>query len=100
MQMVSAYFNQRLARKHVFAGQQAFTGFNDDRVIPVLEAELGVGWQSCCGKYRVSCGYYFASWFNAITTQSTISSLQQNRFEDIDQTITFDGLTARAEIRF
>lgn len=93
-------FDVEYRQANVFAGQQAFTGFNDDRVVPVLEFELGAGWQSCCGKYRISAGYYFASWFNAITTQSTISALQQNRFEQIDQTITFDGLTARAEIRF
>lgn len=93
-------FDVEYRQANVFAGQQAFTGFNDDRVVPILEFELGAGWQSCCGKYRISAGYYFASWFNAITTQSTISAMQQNRFEDIDQTITFDGLSARAEIRF
>eukprot|EP00913_Durusdinium_trenchii_P035266 g32996.t1 len=93
-------FDVEYRQANVFAGQQAFTGFNDDRVVPVLEVEVGAGWQSCCGKYRLSAGYYFASWFNAITTQSTISALQQNRFEHIDQTITFDGLTARAEVRW
>lgn len=93
-------FDVEYMQSNVFAGQQAFTGFNDDRVVPVIEFELGGGWQSECGTYRVSAGYHFASWFNAITTQSTIASLKTNSFADIDQTITFDGLAARAEIRY
>ncbi|GAB4163024.1 MAG: hypothetical protein Tsb009_39750 [Planctomycetaceae bacterium] len=93
-------FDVEYIQSNVFAGQQAFTGFNDDRVVPVLEFELGAGWQSECGKYRISAGYYFASWFNAITTQSSITALRANNFDDIDQTITFDGLTTRFEFRF
>jgi hypothetical protein len=93
-------FDVEYIQANVNNGQQAFTGFNDDRVVPIIEVELGVGWQSECGKYRLSTGYYFTSWFNAMTTQSTITSIQANNFSDIDQTITFDGLTSRFEIRF
>ncbi|MCH8828453.1 MAG: hypothetical protein IID45_02635 [Planctomycetes bacterium] len=93
-------FDVEYSQANVFAGQQVFTGFNDDRVVTILEFELGVGWQSECGKYRVSAGYYFASWFNTLTTANTVNAIQMNNFADVEKAITFDGLTARAEIRF
>ncbi len=79
---------------------QATTGFVDDRVVPQLELEFGIGWQSTCGRVRVSAGYYVGAWFNTVTTAELIEGAQADNFNHVSDTIVFDGLTARAELRF
>jgi len=76
------------------------TSWKAGRVMTQLEVELGVGWQSPCGRYRVTGGYHIASWFNALTTDKWIQAVQDNTFTDLNDTMTFDGLTFRAEYRF
>jgi len=75
------------------------------RVVPIWELELGAGWQSPCGHFRFTAGYMFNVWFNTLTTSSWIRSVQQNNFAGQADamsydTLTFYGLTARAEYRF
>ncbi|NOX57092.1 MAG: hypothetical protein GXP27_22205 [Planctomycetes bacterium] len=79
---------------------QATTGFDDDRVVPQLELEFGLGWQSKCGRLRLSAGYYVGVWFNTVTTAELIEAAQADSFNSVSDTIVFDGLTARAELRF
>jgi len=79
---------------------QATTGFDDDRVVPQLELEFGLGWQSNCGRLRLSAGYYVGVWFNTVTTAELIDAAQADNFNGVSDTIVFDGLTARAELRF
>ena len=79
---------------------EAYSTWNDDRVVPVLEYELGVSWASCCGRLRVSTGYYTAFWFNAITTPEYVQAVQNANFVNLGDTIAFDGLTMKAEYRF
>ena len=94
-------FDADYTQNNIAAGQQAFTTFDDDRIVPVLELELGVGWQSCCGRYRLSAGYYVGAWFNSVTTPNFIDAVQRNDFvTEMEDTVTFDGLAARAEVRF
>lgn len=89
------------AQNNIAVGQQALTGFEDDRIVPVLEFEIGTGWQSRCGKYRLNAGYTMSAWFNSVTTPNFINAVQQNNYvTDMKDTLTFDGLAARAEIRF
>jgi len=88
-------------QNNVAAGLQAATSYDDDRIISLLEMELGMGWQSCCGKYRLSAGYYVGAWFNSVTTPNWIDAVQRNDYTtEMSDTLTFDGLTARAEFRF
>lgn len=75
------------------------------RVITILDLEVGVGWISPCGRYRVTGGYLFNSWTNMLTLDEFISASQNNTFNAIGDNrafdgVTFDGLTFRAEIRF
>ena len=37
-----------------------------DRVVPILELELGVGWVSPTGHFRISGGYLFNAWYNVM----------------------------------
>ena len=74
--------------------------YNDDRIVSILELELGMGWQNCCGNFRVTAGYYIGSWFNTLTTAGFIEGVQNNNFVDVDETLSFDGLALRAEYRY
>ena len=81
------------------------TAWKAGRVVPIFDVELGAGWQSSCGHFRLTAGYMFSMWFNTLTTDSWIRSVHQNNFvghaDAISyDTLTFDGFTARAEYRF
>ena len=51
-------------------------------------------------RVQLTAGYVFSAWFNTVKTQEFIRSVQQNDFLDLGDTLTFDGLVARAELRF
>jgi hypothetical protein len=93
-------FSANYRQTNIFAGTQANTRFEDDRVVPILEFEAGVGWQSCSGCFSVRAGYYVAGWFNTLTTPTFIDAVQANDYSEADETLTFDGVTVRAEWRF
>jgi hypothetical protein len=76
------------------------TNWKAGRLIPMLDLELGAGWQSPCGHYRFTVGYEISMWFNSVTTDEWIHSVGANNPADMKDTMTFDGLTARAEYRF
>ncbi|HVX13125.1 MAG TPA: Lpg1974 family pore-forming outer membrane protein [Pirellulales bacterium] len=79
------------------AGVQGFNNWQNFRPVPILEYELGAGWRSPNGNWQFSGGYYFACWFNAITTSNYIQSVQNNNFVGVGNAITFDGLVLRAQ---
>jgi hypothetical protein len=72
----------------------------DYRLMTILQTELGVGWQDESGILRATIGYQVAGWINALTTSSYIPGVQGRRFDDLNETITFDGLVSRIEVRF
>ncbi len=93
----TADFKQRNVTTSV---TQAVAGFKDNRVVPQLELELGVGWRNCCGNFEVRAGYFVGAWFNGVTTPDFIDAVQQGNYNNVSGTMTFDGLTAHAEFRF
>jgi hypothetical protein len=81
------------------------TSWTAGRVVPICDLELGGGWQSECGRWRLTGGYVISTWWNAVTSDSWIRSVQQNNFAGqadavSSDRVTFDGLTARVEYRF
>jgi hypothetical protein len=72
----------------------------DYRVMTILQTEIGAGWQDESGVLRATLGYQVAGWFNALTTSSYIPGVQNRRFDDLNETITFDGVVGRLEVRF
>ncbi len=81
------------------------TGWNADRIVSTLDLELGVGWQSRCGHLRVTSGYMISSWFNSVTTDQWLRAVGRNNYVGQPDgmsydTLMFDGLTVRAELRF
>ena len=87
---------------NVFAGTQARTALQDSRIVTIPEMELGAGWQNCNGCFRITAGYYLAAWFNMLTTPEYLGTIRtpQNTFESQIKTLTLDGLTVRAELRY
>ena len=74
--------------------------WKDDRFVTILDYEAGFAWTSCNGKWRLSSGFNAAHWFNAVTTDSFISGVQNNNYEDIAGALSFSGAVARVERRF
>jgi hypothetical protein len=72
----------------------------DYRVITILQTELGAGWRSRCGRAQITAGYQFAGWFNSLTTGSYILGVQNRQFNNLNETITFDGLVTRFQWQF
>ncbi|REK09449.1 MAG: hypothetical protein DWQ37_18605 [Planctomycetota bacterium] len=79
---------------------QALSTWNDRRVVPMLEYEVGMSWTSCRGHWRLSAGYYTSFWFNTITTQQFVQAVQNADFVDLGETMSFTGLVSRVEFRF
>ncbi|HEY2415755.1 MAG TPA: Lpg1974 family pore-forming outer membrane protein [Pirellulaceae bacterium] len=83
-------------------GPNSIIGNNitDYRVMSILTQELGLGWESCCGRVRLLAGYQFQSWNNALTTAPYIYGVQHRRFDNINETLTFDGFTSRVQFNW
>jgi hypothetical protein len=101
---LAGHFGASFMQNNVFAGNQGSVDFRDERIVPILELEAGVGWISPCGHVRLTAGYTIAAWFNTLTTADFINAVQNNNFttngDNLRDVLTFDGLVARAEIRF
>jgi hypothetical protein len=78
----------------------AQSSWQDQRVVPIIDYEVGVNWTSCNGHWRFSAGYYTAFWFNVISTPEYIQAVQTADFVDLGETVAFDGLVSRLEFRF
>ncbi len=76
------------------------TGWREDRVVTILDVELGVGWTSADGGLRLTAGYMFSGWLNTLTTGELIQAVQTNDSVSVHDTLTFDGLAVRGELRF
>lgn len=72
--------------------------WRDDRVITLLDYELGIAWTGPRGHLRLSAGYMASHWFNAVTTSSYINAVQTSNYLDVSDTISFDGPVAHAEV--
>ena len=55
-----------------FGGGVVANQYEDYRVTPVLELELGLGWRSHCGRCRASAGYLTSTWYNAVSTREYV----------------------------
>jgi hypothetical protein len=102
--LLAGEFDGTYIERNIFTGLVGNTTIRDDRLVPILELELGFGWQSSSGRVRISGGYYVGSWFNAMTIPSLANSIQATNFthnaNNNSDNMTFDGLVGRLEFRF
>lgn len=101
---LAGHFNSTYEQRNNFAGVQGNLEYDNDRIVPLLDMEVGVGWASKCGRFRVEAGYYVMGWFNVLTTPGLIRGVQQNEFSGtgdvLRETLGFDGFTVRAAVKF
>jgi hypothetical protein len=83
-----------------FGGGVIANQFEDFRVTPTFDAELGLGWVSKNSRWKCTCGYLFSNWFNAVSTRDYIRNVRSGNLEDMADVLTFSGLTGRIEMRF
>ncbi len=76
------------------------TGYPADRVVPMIDAEIGTGLSLWNDKLRLTTGYTFSGWFNAVRTDHLISAVQNNDFTGMSNLLTFDGFVGRVELSF
>jgi len=77
------------------------TNWKAGRIAPIFELESGAGWVSHSGRCRITAGYMYSSWNNLVRTDNWIKSVQTNNFADPGgDSLTFDGLVTRVELRF
>ena len=93
-------YRARYLQADNFRGLVVDSGWNEDRVVSILDLELGLGWTSCHGGLRLTAGYMFSAWFNTISTDEFIHAVQTNNSISVSDTLTFDGLVARVELRY
>ncbi|MDZ4782723.1 MAG: Lpg1974 family pore-forming outer membrane protein [Planctomycetia bacterium] len=81
---------------------QAFITFEEDRTVPIAELELGVGYSLPVYSVlmRFTAGYHFSAWFNTVTTNEFIDSVQSGSYLNATDTLTFDGIVGRLEVVF
>ena len=98
--MLLGEFSGDFRQTSLFDGLQGADGYDDYRILPVLDFELGLRHTNRSGKFSVSAGYLVSAWFNTMTTAGFIDSVHRSDFAEVSETLVFDGLTARAEFRF
>lgn len=106
---IAGQFSSRFTQMDSVGGLVANTSRKDDRIINLTDAELGVGWHSPSHRWWFSAGYLFNTWSDVVNTAGVIRNAQANVasaalgtsfFTPIRERLTFDGLVARAELRF
>ncbi len=74
--------------------------FEEFRVSPVIDTELGFGWATSDDGFRITTGYLFSSWLHTINNRDYIQAVRDSRLFGLDNSMTFSGLTFRTELRF
>jgi len=102
-------FESSYTQTNQFNGTEVSTSSTDNRIVPVLDLELGLSWVSPRSFVRLYGGYLISAWFNSVTTPGWIQSVHNESFIVAPAflpattnltTLTFDGLVARAEVAF
>jgi hypothetical protein len=93
-------FSSSYTQTDSFDGVVVNSTRNDDSVVPILDLEMGVGWTSRSDRWHLRLGYLFNAWYNVVSNEAFIESVQNAQAGDIRDTLTFDGLVTRAEFRF
>lgn len=83
-----------------FGGGVIANSIEDFRITPVVDAELGLRWTGLDGHVRVHTGLMASAWYDAMTTRSYVSGVRTGQFQEIEETLTFMGLTSGLELRF
>ncbi len=102
--LLAGQFSGSYEERNLFTGLVGQTSIQEERVVPILELELGLGWQSSNGRIRVSAGYYVGSWYNTVSVPTFAQAIQNTNYtsnsNNLKDTMTFDGVVGRVEFRY
>jgi len=62
-----------------FGGGVIANVYEDNRVTPVAEFEVGLGWQSKTGGLRLTTGYLSSAWIDALSTRTYVDAVRSAR---------------------
>ena len=74
--------------------------WSDDRIVPMLEYELGIMWTGPQNHLRIAVGYMASYWFNIVSTPVWVDAIQADNYVNVSDTIAFDGAVGRVEWRW
>ncbi|MGF1580741.1 MAG: Lpg1974 family pore-forming outer membrane protein [Gemmataceae bacterium] len=104
LNVLAGHWGGSYRQEDVNAGTEAMVDYGDDRIVLNPELEIGVGWTGCQGRLRVSGGYYISAFYNSMTTPGLILATQSDNYSTVGDnnrdTLVFDGLVARIEVRY
>jgi hypothetical protein len=98
--LVAGTFRCNYTQTSGLLGPEVVTGDTADRVVPMLDVELGTGLSLWNDKLHLTAGYSFSGWFNIVRTDQFIAGVQGNSFSGMNSTLTFDGFVGRVELQF
>jgi hypothetical protein len=78
----------------------AQANWKDDRIVPHVEYELGIGWTSPSDRCRITTGYMYSHWMNTVSVSEFIDAVQADNYVDVEDTLSFDGFVTRLECRW
>jgi len=101
----SASFVAGKFRGHYFQGQTfdplvVDTTWDAAWAVSMLDLELGFGWTSPGETVRCTIGYMFSGWYDVVQPGDYIESVRANGYRGLGDSLVFDGLTTRVEVRF
>jgi hypothetical protein len=98
--LLAANVNARFRSFDVFDGKEVDFNEDLDRLVPILDLEVGLGFNVSCHT-TIKIGYIYSIWWNVVTNPSFIHDVQHNDFSGNNgDTLTFDGVFARLEFNF
>ena len=98
--LVAGTFRCDYTQVSAINGYQVDTGYPADRIVPMLDAEMGTGLSLWNDKLRLTAGYSFSGWFNVVRTDQFIGAVQANNFTGMSSGLSFDGFVGRVELEF
>jgi hypothetical protein len=91
-----------LQTSSLVAGPVATTSWAEARCVPMLDGELGIGWERPGGHFRGSIGYVMAGWLNVVKPSDYINSVQANNYHEANalgqSDMVFDGFVSHMEL--
>jgi hypothetical protein len=97
---VAGTFDGSYTQSQTFDPTVVHTDISVGRIVPILDLEIGAGWSGPAGHWHFTAGYLVSAWMNVVKTSEFIKGVQQNDVSNLSDTLTFDGLVARAEYRW
>lgn len=98
---VAGQFKGIYTQEDLFGQDVIYTDWQAGRIVTMLDLEVGFGFCSRNGRTRASLGYLVSGWFNTVNTDEFIKAVAvTSDFTGLNNSMTFDGAVARAEIRF